>query len=413
LEHRVRVFTLASTRASCHLAANTPARARPRRQKGYLLLELAITLILVAVMGIYTRSVAIQQMDDGVAAATGTYVLAGAAGLETYMLANTSALMNGQAVAGVANALQPTMAELQALSVNNSPMLPNTFPALSPTRQALQFDVQRINNAGIVELRATACLKPRLQWRGRYRDDMVTVAMQSMSGRGGRSMLIDNGATIRGPLITAGVLPNPVAGTPVGILCSVNLLSNAFYSSFARQQDTRPLNFSGAVNVSGGTLTLPAAGAACATAGAIAWLQNGASFLPARCDGAQWVSAGGVLPISAAGDACATTGALAATAQGATLICQAATYVDFVSRMGSLVAMESQIVINGSTVSKPICSPATANAAIYLFPMTDVQTNDTVFRSAVDNTVSWSILIADSTGAAVAGDALAMTYCVY
>lgn len=405
---------------------------RLRRFKGYLLLELAITLVVVAVIGIYTRSVALQQMDDGVAAATGTYVLAGAAGLETYMLANTTALMNGQAVAGVANPLQPTMAELQALMVNNSPMLPSTFPALSPTRQALQFNVQRINNAGAaVELRATACLNAPLRWRNGFRDDMVTVAMQSMSGRGGRSMLVDNGATIRGPLITAGILPNPVANTPVGILCSVNLLSNAFYSSFARQQDTRPLNFSGAVtataavnatgvvNVSGGTLTLPAAGAACNTVGAIAWLQNGANYSPARCNGATWVATG-ALPVSTVGTACSTEGTLAVTATGSALICQSTamttttpTYMDFVTRMGGFAAMESLIVSNDSVVSKPTCASADADTAIYLFSLTDSSTGGTVSRSATSNSNgTWTISITDSSNSGVS-DALAMTYCVY
>jgi len=388
-------------------------KVRLRPSKGYLLLELAITLTILAVIGIYTRSVALQELDDGVAAATGAYVLAGAAGLETYVMANTTALMNAQTVTGVANAFQPTLAELQALTVNNSPMLPTTFPTLSPTRQALQFNIQRIVNAGATELRATACLSAPLIWRGAFRDDLVTVAMQSMSGRGGRSMLVDNGATIRGPLITAGILPNPVANT-------VNLLSDAFYSSFARQQDGRALSFTGVVNASGvvnatGTLAITnvTAGAACGTTGAIAWTQSGASFLPARCSGGIWVATGGGLPVSTAGTTCVTAGTLAVTTAGATLICQGTTYVDFVSRMGGLVAMESLIVSNGSTVAKPTCAVSGANSAIYLFPLTDVQTNQIVYRSATNNASSWTISIVDANGATIQGDALAMTYCVY
>ena len=416
----MRVFNLSPTRVRRQLAANTMAHARSRLQKGYLLLELAMTLMLVGVIAIYTRSVALQEIDDGVASATGAYVLAGAAGLETYVIANTTALMNAQTVTGVANAFQPTLAELQALTVNNSPMLPTTFPTLSPTRQALQFNIQRIVNAGATELRATACLSAPLIWRGAFRDDLVTVAMQSMSGRGGRSMLVDNGATIRGPLITAGILPNPVANTPVGILCSVNLLSDAFYSSFARQQDGRALSFTGVVNASGvvnatGTLAITnvTAGAACGTTGAIAWTQSGASFLPARCSGGIWVATGGGLPVSTAGTTCVTAGTLAVTTAGATLICQGTTYVDFVSRMGGLVAMESLIVSNGSTVAKPTCAVSGANSAIYLFPLTDVQTNQIVYRSATNNASSWTISIVDANGATIQGDALAMTYCVY
>ena len=425
------------------LAVNPLAHARHRSQQGYLLVELAITLMLVGLMAIYTRSVALQEMDDGVAAATGTYVLAGATGLETYVLANTPALMAASAaVSGVANALQPTLVELQALNtLNNNPTLPQTFAALSPTRQALQFDIQRIANAGgATELRATGWLNAPLRWRGAYRDDLVTVAMQSMAGRGGRSVLDDNGATIRGALIAsgAGALPNPVrvnGATPVGILCSVNVLSDAFYSAFARQQDGRNLTFSGAVNASGtlnatGTLNasgtvnasgasvvLPTtAGGSCTAAGtgAFAWLSGGSTFLPARCNGTTWVATGG-LPVAAAGATCATVGALAMSVAGTALICQGGVYADFVSRMGALVAMSSYFVSDGIKVDKPSCVGAGAQTAIYLFPLTDVQqSNSVVVRSAssnVDNT--WTVSIKDGDGVALSGQALAMTYCVY
>lgn len=401
-------------------------RARLRPPKGYLLLELAITLMLVAVIGIYTRAVAQQEMDDGVAAATGTYVLAGAAGLETYLMANTTALRNGQAVAGVTTALQPTLAELQALTVNNTPMLPTTFPTLSPTRQALRFDIQLVGT----ELRATACLSAPLRWRGVYRDDLVAVAMRSMSGRGGRSVLADNGATIRGALITAGAgaLPNPV-GNSVGILCSVNLLSDAFYSSFARQTDTRNLAFSGTVSATGtvnaaaGTLVISTttANAACTVQGAIAWVVSGTSHLPARCNGTNWIATGGSLPISTAGTACTPVGSLAKTAGEATLICQSvgqnAAYVDLISRMGSMVAMSSVIVNNeGGTVAQPSCVTG-GTAAIYLSSVVDGTTSTSeasVSRSATKNgTVSWTISVLDGSSVPVPGYSLAMTYCIY
>lgn len=399
-------------------------RVRLSAQKGYLLLELAITLMLIAIIGLYTRSVSLQEIDDSVAAATGKYVLAGAAGLETYLLQNTTALTNNEAVNGVANSLQPTLAELQALTVNNIPLLPSTFPTLSPTRQPLQFNIQRIVNAGGVELRATACLNAPLMLRGRFRDDLVTVAVQSMAGRGGRSMLVDNGATIRGPLLTGGLLPNPVSGAPVGIVCSVNLLSDAFYSSFARQQDPRILNFTGVVNASGivnatgmlGITTL-IAGTACVVDGAIAWVQIGATFSPARCTAGRWVATGGGLPISAVGARCLVAGSLAATNTDSALICQgpagSLTYVDFVSRIGGLVAMESLIVSNDSTVTKPTCALASANTAIYLVPLSDVQNTQVVYRSAIDNGTSWTISIVDSSGVVLEGEALATTYCVY
>ena len=415
----------------CRVTASSRTQLRAAQQTGYLLLELSVTLMLVAMLAIYTRAVTLSEMDDVAAAAAGAYVLAGAAGLETYLLANADNLRQATPIAGVASATRPTMAELQnLLTVNGTPMLPTTFPALSPVGRALQFDIQTLAAAGGgTELHATACLNGPMNWRGRVREDLVTVAMQSMAGRGGRSVSDDEGRTIRGALLAAATLPNPVRNNGTqrpGILCSVNVLSDAFYSSFARQRDARTLQFSGAVNAtgvldaSGGALVIPSAGATCNTTGALAWLPSSSSFLPARGDGAHWVATGS-LPVSSAGVSCPTAGAMAMTTSGTALLCQIngdgrLFWVDFVSRMGGLVAMESRIVRDGDLVLKPSCN-GSIYRAVYMFPMTDVfQTNQAIFRSAQNAAATeyWQIHIVDENNMSLPQvEAVAITYCVY
>ncbi|WP_143474173.1 hypothetical protein [Limnohabitans sp. JirII-31] len=404
-----------------------------KRQRGYSsLVELAITLVVVAFIAIFARGKVLQDMDDSAAAATGAYMVAASVGLQRYLILNVSGLT---AYANTAS-LTPTLAALQAATLDGVPLIATTFASLSPTGQELRFDITRASPCSSGQtcaiVQATACLKTALSVRGQVRDDLATQAMMSMNGMGGRSFAGSAGY-INGPTLATNTVTNPVTNT-AGILCAV-YNTNTFYNFFARTSESRTLNFSGPLNTTGavtatgtftatgtvdasnGTLVIPAvtASATCSTSGAMGWVSSGSSYLPARCSGTTWVATGGGLPISTAGTTCTTAGTLAATAAGATLICQGTTlaYVDFVSRMGSLVAMESLIVSNGSTVTKPTCAVAGVNSAIYLFPVTDVQTNQIVYRSATDNTTSWSISILDANGNAIQGDALAMTYCVY
>lgn len=417
-----------------------------KRQRGYSsLVELAITLVIVAFIGIFARGKILQDMDDSAAAATGAYLVAASVGLQRYMILNVTGLTQFSNTAS----LTPTLADLKAATLDGVPLIATTFASLSPTGQALRFDITRASGCTSGQtcaiVQATVCLTTPLTVRGTVRDDLVTQAMMSMNGMGGRSMT-GNGAWINGPTLALNAVANPV-GTTVGILCAV-YNTNTFYNLFVRTTESRTLNFSGALTTTGalnatgtvtaaGTVTVTAtgtvdasrgqlitptttAGTPCSNPGAMAWLSSGSTFSLGRCTNSAWVSTGGGLPVSTLGTTCSTAGALAATSSGTTLICQASatgfSYADFVSRMGKVVAMESMPVQNGSTVTKPTCA-ATANVAIYLQPIIDVQNSQVVYRTATDSTVngvaSWTISMLDASNVIVDGSAIAFTYCVY
>ena len=64
-----------------------------KRQRGYSsLVELAITLVVVAFIAIFARGKILQDIDDSAAAATGAYMVAASVGLQRYMILNVSGL---------------------------------------------------------------------------------------------------------------------------------------------------------------------------------------------------------------------------------------------------------------------------------------------------------------------------------
>lgn len=213
------------------------------RQRGFTLIELSITLLIIAVLSVIATKKILNDADDASAAATGTYVNSAAAGLERFVIMNFTSLSNGTSVSGVATATQPSMAELKTLG-----RLPTTFPSFAPNQQQLRFDIVRTSCPGSgCTLTATACLTAPMTVRGIYRDDLVTQAMVSMGGHGGRSHL-NAGAIVRGASFS---VANPL-GNVEGVLCGSNAVDAALYDQFAKMNDTRDPNFQGNVSIAGG-----------------------------------------------------------------------------------------------------------------------------------------------------------------
>ena len=85
-------------------------------------------------------------------------------------------------VTGTVSSLQPTLPELVALG-----RLPPGFPAITPSQQSARIDIQRTNCPGAnCTLTATACLTTAYQARGRFREDLATVAMDGQWAGGRR-----------------------------------------------------------------------------------------------------------------------------------------------------------------------------------------------------------------------------------
>lgn len=212
------------------------------KQRGFTLIELSITLLIIGILSLFAMKKTLQDVDDASASAIGAYVSTAAAGLDNYVIMNFTSLTNGTSVAGVATGTQPSITELRTLG-----RLPTSFPSFSPNQQQLRFDIVRTSCPGTgCTLTATACLTAPMTVHGTYRDDLVTQAMISMGGHGGRSHL-NAGSVVRGATFN---VANPL-GNVEGILCGANAVDAALYAQFTKMNDTRDPNFQGNVSIAG------------------------------------------------------------------------------------------------------------------------------------------------------------------
>jgi hypothetical protein len=207
------------------------------------LIELLVVMAITAAATIWSTTTLVQAADDLVATSTGVYIDSVAAGAQRHLLAEFNRLGAGSDVPGTANDLQPTLAELQALG-----RLPNTFPVASPGNQLVRVFITRTGCPGPgCNLVAMACLTEPMRVRARARDDLATVAMSAMDGRGGRSHVAAPDM-IRGTLM--GAVPNPF-GSVSGIVCGQTNVDAGVFESFARLRDTRDLDLRGGLTISG------------------------------------------------------------------------------------------------------------------------------------------------------------------
>lgn len=223
-----------------------PRKTQRTKQGGWFLLEMMVAMILAAIAGTYASTAMQQVADDSTAAATGVYLDNLAQAGQRYVLANFVTLTDAADVPGVVNDFAPTIAELIALG-----RMPSGFPTVTPTRQNTSLTLARTNCPGpSCQITATACLTSALTVRGRVRDDLATLAMVAMQGRGGRSRL-DNPTVVRGPSMS---VANPL-GAVNGVVCGQSLVDAGLYDSFVRTGDTREISLRGGLTVSGTNAT--------------------------------------------------------------------------------------------------------------------------------------------------------------
>lgn len=213
------------------------------KQRGSFLLELALALIVSAIVGVYANSKLQQVADDSTAAATGVYLDNLAQAGQRYILKHYATLSSTSGdIPDVANDLVPTIPELIAMG-----RLPPAFPTITPTRQAPQINLTKSSCPGpSCQITATACLTSGLTVRGKTREDLATTAMVAMQGRGGRSHA-DAPSEIRGPSMTTS---NPM-GAVNAIVCGHSLVDAGLYDTFLRMGDDRDPILRGGLTVTG------------------------------------------------------------------------------------------------------------------------------------------------------------------
>ena len=220
--------------------------ARGQAQRGYALIELSVALIFASIIGMYAVTTFVQQVDDASAASTGQYLDNLVQGSHRYILTQFSSLADGNDIATVANDLTPSVAELIALG-----RLPTTFPATAPGGRTTTVRLTRTNCPGLTcQISSLACLDAPMAIRGKMREDLTTVAMMAMNGRGARSHS-DAPSVMRGPNINA---VNPVGATS-GILCAQSVVDAGIYDAFVKIGDTRDPALRAGLTVSGNNPT--------------------------------------------------------------------------------------------------------------------------------------------------------------
>ena len=219
---------------------------RKVRQRGFTLVELIITLSITALLAIYATDRAARESEENLALGSGAYLSAVANASQQHILNNFNEYSNSLPVAGVANLLAPTVAELVALGRLN-PGFPSG-PGVLPTRQTAQINITQVGCPGAgCQVTALVCTTTPVNLGGaETRFDLASVMVSSQNGNGGQS-LYGAGATIRGPLIN---VANPM-GNVEGIVCGSSSVDTALFQRFVTIGDTRDPALAGNLTVAG------------------------------------------------------------------------------------------------------------------------------------------------------------------
>lgn len=431
------------------------ARKRiPHRQRGYLMAELALVLIISSMLAAAQFAKISRTVEDALAEATGQYMVEQQVGVNLYVLTNTSALSISGPVTGFANSLQPTVAELKAAGylmpsfAVKSPLGLSFKNVLTPTNcpgANCNVSGYAVSTAGYVD--AT----------GSERSDLLGTAIAKVGIDGGLSFAntpavlnFYGGGTVANP---AGSVASTLA-IRVGSGSGMTAALNQFYKLDGSRALTGTMNANNN-NITGikdltstgnsslnnlavtGNLNIAssvAPGAACAAldAGAVRKNANGTGL--AICSGSQWQVVGNALEGVTAGGACSTPGQAATNATGVfylcngsfwtlaqttanageicapagktaisvttteQLVCKNGVYLKLSNLIAKTVEISRQLVVDGQSVAKPTCD--TSGTAAYSFNLTQtvvdvsvVPPRQAMYITATDVGPNWSVMI--------------------
>jgi prepilin-type N-terminal cleavage/methylation domain-containing protein len=216
------------------------------KQKGFTLIELITTLTIVAILSVYASARTASESEEGIAEASGAYLAVVANASQQHILINFNQYSNNLPVAGVADVLSPTLAELVALGrlTSGFPIAPGSIA----TRQNVQINITQTGCPGPgCQVTALVCTTTPVTLGGaETRFDLASVMVAAQNGNGGQS-LYAAGATIRGPLVN---VPNPM-GNVEGIVCGSSSVDTALFQRFVTIGDTRDPSLAGNLTVAG------------------------------------------------------------------------------------------------------------------------------------------------------------------
>ncbi|TES62208.1 hypothetical protein E2P84_42395 [Burkholderia cepacia] len=401
-------------------APSAAIAAAIRRQAGYLLMELSLTLAVASIIQASQLSQVNSAIEQSFGVETGHYLANLQAGMNQYIMSNWGALSTGAAVGNgtitVANAYQPTLAELIQLGY-----MPQSTNPISPL--GLQF-VSKItpqncpgNSCTLYGLAYSTT--PFTDGSG-LRTDVLGAAVQAVGVDAGMSYAATPGVMTGFANSWGNAVANPVPGNPAGILAVKlgttsglgNLLNQLYWRvgdhNLTGPMDANGQNINNVANLNatgdvraGGTVAAGGAVTAGTSVQANTTVAAGTS-----------VTAGTTLQagnIATAGAPC--SGGIGASTDGRGLYfqCQDGRWVPL---GGHLIGYQLFTVQNGWGVPVPSC-PGAGTPAIIVNPKSFYVDTTATVNISIAGTGPWTVYITDGSGSGIPGSATAATYCAY
>jgi hypothetical protein len=365
------------------------------KQQGFLSLEAAFAVMLVAIASFMTWTATQRAGDAEIATLQADGILAIRSAAHKLVMDNYAAYQNAEdiqknSVVILANgdtagtSRKPTVANLRALGlgVDTAPdegiykSLTTAGYDITITRAPVGCETSPLGRDCRVS--GMVCLNQPLRSRnsavGEIDSVGLGVILGKLAGKGGVS-LMGTESIIAG---TDGSwqVPNPYAGSPAGIVCA-RFGWGTENDDYLRLNDTRDPNFKGGETISGmisGTTTTlqvngdavvtgniainatAAPDAACTTDKAMLWGDIAGVPTLLVCQGGLWKVAGGTLAVVGAG--CAPEGRFAQTMNGGNLVCRNSIYRRVEDLLGQQGVMSMDIYSHGAVVPSPSCGPS-------------------------------------------------------
>jgi type II secretory pathway pseudopilin PulG len=358
-------------------------KIRPRRQKGYLLVELGLVLIVSTMLlaGQFSKIMdAVNQLN---ADSTASYLKEVQGGVNRYIEENLQALKTGNAVGpAFPTPLQPTIAQLQ------NPAFKYVDARLFATSALdLPFNIVLTRDAACTtSADAPACVisgvvhsTTAYQQEGQVRSDILATAVSAI-GKDGAMSYAEAPAVLRFQGGTT--MPNPVANTPgilairVGNHSGLTSLLAPYYRLDGTKKLTGSMDAGGFdikqvkdlevtsttttnnISISGNARLLPLAapGSACSADSSVARNNMGTGLVV--CAGTTWYPVGIAVAGVADGAACSAAGQLGTNTAGAGFICNGSYWssVNTTAEAGDVCAPAGRMATRISNREQLVCS---------------------------------------------------------
>jgi hypothetical protein len=368
-------------------------------QRGFLMLELGLVLLITALAGVATWQATQRASDADLAKLQGDAIAALRSAAHKLVMTNYSAYQAGQAISRNSVTLadgdtagqsrNPTVANLRSMDLAvDSAQSTGFYKSLNNANYAITIERSATcaTNAASANCQVTGlvCLdqpvRPFNSATGEVDTFGLGVMLARLGGVGGAS-LVGSANTI---LSVDGTWSKTNTYATAGIVCA-RFGWGSEGDDYLRVSDTRDPSFQGGASITGtvpnstfalvvngnasitGQLSLSGSGtlgSGCTPEGSAVWGTVGSVSTLLKCVGGVWKSTG--FDESTAGASCSPDGKPALTSTGAQLTCRDGTYRDVKDLLGRQGVYQISSYSHGATVTSPVCGSATSGRLIPL-----------------------------------------------